>query len=1622
LHQKAKDNEAALDAYEQAIQASPEDANTHFMRANFLEKQGRSDQALQAYQWSASLEPESAYYQFIVGRELLEAGQHQTGIGHLERALQLDNSLRMHNDVKKLYGKHLLPEETIASYERIVAVNPNDPIAIDTLLDQFVTTGQCEAALALAEPDTDPEVLSDNPPTVNNYLNLAEIAKVCQEKTLAADAYAEVIQLASRNPIGYLELGLLRLEEGVFQEAHELFITAATLDNTAGTYKRVKQAYLNQQNLSESITLLRDLLEQAAPPVLHPYEDLTALYTTIGQNNQAVPILQLAATAMPTDHELNFRLAQTLYDAGQIAPSVEYYRQAIAQQPEERLYQLHLGRALFTNGDLEEGAEVLKTVLQNSPNQETYEFIRDLYYNHLTWPDPQPYIEEIALIHWPQADLAYSKLAQWYINYGYPDAAIDSYQKAIEIVPTMPNYRIEMGRLYFQQGNVEVAEPIFVQALMTDTSNESFQAIQKLYFNQWGGNEALDRLTALLEQARPSVKEIYVNHVEQSRRLGLSGQALPVWQLAADVLPNDADLQVRLAREFERVGEIDDAISTYRQVVEQEPDQTEYRLALGDLLLRADQPDEGSEILKNALLRNPTGSAYTFVRDVYHKYVSLQSAEDNEATDEAFLYQEEIARILWPNPAQAFQRLAQWYLDSGQSAQAVLAYERMIEIAPNDPASYLALGKLRFDLGETEVAVELFTQAITRDSNKGTYRAVQRFYLERLSMEESLDRLQQNLAEAQPTIKQPYIDLINQYKRQEMNEEIIPVLQLALQAFGLDILPEDADLYYLLAEALYAQDEVDAAIGAYRRAATMQPQNHEWQLNYGRALLAGGHLDDGLRTLKGVLARTSSLQTYRFIRDNLHELIEWPESQAMQEEITQIYWGQIKKTTPASAYKQLAAWYQEQGQIEGAIATYQNATDLLSDDPTSYLELGLLQFEAGDIAASQTQFQQAVALDTTPKTYQAIQNLYTSKLAPSRAAFSLLYLLEQAQPKTLHAYQILIDFYEDIGDTSQKASILQLAVEAMPENDEAIASLADTFYESSEVEESIPLYRRAVTLRPENPTYGLRLGRSLLNTDEVDTAIAAIEQALRQEPTQRNYEFARDLYQESLPTEQPYALQERLALIQWPLPSDAYSNLARWYQDQGEITAAVSAYEDAIAADDTLASLYVDLGRLQFEQGQQKIAETLFVKAIAMDQSPISSRSIWQFYANNLEPDRALASQLQLLAEAKPLHIQPYDDLIGHYQSVGLTSPETTILQIAVSVMPEESQTHFKLAESLYQAALYEEAQVSYRQAVTLQPSNHQYRLGLGRSLLAAEQVDEGVDILQSVLRQMPTKQIYTQVRDTYQETLPWPASEAHQLRAALVRWPNFRQAYQNLAVWYAGIAQPDAAISTYQQILEIEQENQDAHEQLNTLYLAQDKCDEASYHGLQFARVADDANSYQSLAKTYAQCGPQEAVAISYEYSMARMAEAEISRKKPRNVVDVAFRRYGSELADEEIAKLLNNAFLEEDFDQSAPYNQLGWYWETIEQPANALPLYQKAVEIEPTNGNNHFTLGRLYHELGDVGQALPEYQRALTLSGIKTQSAYLRYGKALVETGRYDQGAEMLAKGFGAPVNATP
>jgi tetratricopeptide (TPR) repeat protein len=73
----------------------------------------------------------------------------------------------------------------------------------------------------------------------------------------------------------------------------------------------------------------------------------------------------------------------------------------------------------------------------------------------------------------------------------------------------------------------------------------------------------------------------------------------------------------------------------------------------------------------------------------------------------------------------------------------------------------------------------------------------------------------------------------------------------------------------------------------------------------------------------------------------------------------------------------------------------------------------------------------------------------------------------------------------------------------------------------------------------------------------------------------------------------------------------------------------------------------------------------------------------------------------------------------------------------------------------------------------------------------------------------------------------------------------------------------------------------------------------------------------------------------------------------------------------------------------------------------AEAIPVLEAAVKLDPKSGDAETTLGRALFETGRTGDALPHLERAVLLAPMSAQ-AHLLLAKALVRAGRTDQAQE--------------
>lgn len=137
---------------------------------------------------------------------------------------------------------------------------------------------------------------------------------------------------------------------------------------------------------------------------------------------------------------------------------------------------------------------------------------------------------------------------------------------------------------------------------------------------------------------------------------------------------------------LEENAEIEAALKAYQRVLNVDPGQADLASRVATLLARQGDFPRAIDVLKDAIKANPKAAApYYQLAFIYAKYL--------KKTDQALKYANE-AVALNPNDIEAYQRLYEIELSTGDRHKALAALERAKSVQSDDPLFWTRLGKL----------------------------------------------------------------------------------------------------------------------------------------------------------------------------------------------------------------------------------------------------------------------------------------------------------------------------------------------------------------------------------------------------------------------------------------------------------------------------------------------------------------------------------------------------------------------------------------------------------------------------------------------------------------------------------------------------------------------------------------------------------------------------------------------------------------------------------------------------------------------------------------------------------------------------------------------------------------
>ena len=300
-----------------------------------------------------------------------------------------------------------------------------------------------------------------------------------------------------------------------------------------------------------------------------------------------------------------------------------------------------------------------------------------------------------------------------------------------------------------------------------------------------------------------------------------------------------------------------------------------------------------------------------------------------------------------------------------------------------------------------------------------------------------------------------------------------------------------------MAKFYHGQQNLPAALVAYKRALDADPSNPNRSLAYGAALSEMGRHTSAVENFKKAIAlRPDHAVPYMNLGaafsdlGQFEEAIEYtrkaialqPDNATAHANLGAIYGkaGQVAKSIEhleraaalrpdhADTYGNLGAMYREAGKYTRAIAALKKAVTIRPEDATDCLNLGVVYYDVG-------QFDNAIkylgkALEINPRYVLAYTNIGNAY-------------------KRQGKYPFAIEYYEKALEIQTGRSQFQ-----------TFMAIGHTYFKMGEHEKAIPHFRKAVGLNPNHANAHLLLGLTYQKLNRGDRAKVHFEKTLEIEP------------------------------------------------------------------------------------------------------------------------------------------------------------------------------------------------------------------------------------------------------------------------------------------------------------------------------------------------------------------------------------------------------------------------------------------------------------------------------------------------------------------------------------------
>jgi len=442
------------------------------------------------------------------------------------------------------------------------------------------------------------------------------------------------------------------------------------------------------------------------PDYVAAHEIRGALYLRQGRPAEALPDLEFVARETPDDVEALDLLGQAYLSSDRPADAARVLERAYQRSPDNPKVLMHLGNALRNSGREEEGDRLLKKFADVGPDRLGDRLVPGQVAFLLLSPEQQRVRYESnlrGLLKSRGTDYALqSKLARLLMGDGRTDEALSSYHQILA-GQADPDVLLACARDLMKFHNYELALQFQRKVIATSPSPGAWLDLAVATAETSGPGAALQELHKTPADDRNS--DYYLLEAQLLDKLGRLQDAVASLNRSIGLAPDRADLYLSATMFLFKNRREQDALGMLELATRRLPDDMDLQLLKAVVLGLSKRVDDARVLLGQISKRWPEWSRPYLVRGIIE--------ESNSKSEEA-LKDIETAMTLGDRSAEAYLYLAMAlnHARPDETARAMDAVHKAIELSPDDPWAKILAGRLSIDRGEFENAERYLKEAI----------------------------------------------------------------------------------------------------------------------------------------------------------------------------------------------------------------------------------------------------------------------------------------------------------------------------------------------------------------------------------------------------------------------------------------------------------------------------------------------------------------------------------------------------------------------------------------------------------------------------------------------------------------------------------------------------------------------------------------------------------------------------------------------------------------------------------------------------------------------------------------------------------------------------------------------